>query len=158
MKSTRPSRDVGGRSKIRTSPFFREMPPRVLGEIARFLQEKSFPRGSILLKENGRAHRFFILLEGTVALSIRRGKEELIMEVIKKKGSLFGWSALVPPRRYTATAKALEDVRVLIADGKELERVFQRYPSSGWRFLKRLSAIIAIRLSRARSLLADTLS
>ncbi len=142
---------------IQVSPFFQEMPPRVFGEMTRFFKERSFPPGSIILKENRRARRLFILLQGTVVLSIRRREEELIMEVVKKKGSLFGWSALVPPRTYTATAKALDEVRALIAEGTKLERVFQRYPSSGWRFMRRLSSIIATRLARAHSLLADTL-
>jgi CRP-like cAMP-binding protein len=143
---------------IQTSPFFQEMPPRIFGKVTRLFRERSFPPGSILLKENGRARRLFILLQGTVVLSIRRGEEELILEVVKKKGSLFGWSALVPPKTYTATAKALEEVRVLIADGTKLERFFQRYPSSGWRFLRRLSSIISTRLARAHSLLVDTLA
>jgi CRP-like cAMP-binding protein len=140
------------------SPFFQEIPPSVLGKMIRLFKERSFPPGSIILTENRRARRLFLLLQGTVVLSIRRREEELILEVVKKKGSLFGWSALVPPKTYTATAKALEEVRVLIADGTKLERFFQRYPSSGWRFLRRLSSIIATRLARAHSLLADTLS
>ncbi len=143
---------------IQVSPFFQEIPPRVLEKMTRLFKERSFPPGSIILKENSRARRLFILLQGTVVLSIRRREGELIMEVVKKKGSLFGWSALVSPKTYTATAKALEDVRVLIADGMRLEKVFQRYPSSGWRFLRRLSSIISTRLARAHSLLADTLS
>ncbi len=143
---------------IQVSPFFQEIPPRVLEKMTRLFKERSFPPGSIILKENSRARRLFILLQGTVVLSIRRREEELIMEVVKKKGSLFGWSALVPPKTYTATAKALEDVRVLIADGTRLEKVLQRYPSSGWPFLRRLSSIISTRLARAHSFLADTLS
>ncbi len=142
---------------LRNSPYFREMPPEKLGEISRFFREDFFPKGTVLLEENKPARRLFVLLRGTVAVSLRQGEEELIVEVHRRKGDLFGWSALVPPRQYTATAKALEDSRALSIAGKELEDFFRRHPSCGWLFLKKLSTLIATRLHRTRTFLAESL-
>ncbi|NWF54689.1 MAG: cyclic nucleotide-binding domain-containing protein [Syntrophaceae bacterium] len=142
---------------LRRSPYFREMPAQKLEEMSRFFREDFFPGGSLLLEEKRPARRLFLLLQGAVAVSIRRGGEELIVEVHRKKGDLIGWSALVPPKQYTATAKALEDSRVLSIAGKDLEDFFRRHPSCGWLFLKKLSTLIATRLHRTRTFLAENL-
>jgi len=133
------------------------MPPKRLEEVSRFFREDFFPKGSPLLEEKRPARRLFLLLRGTVAVSLRRGEEELIVEIHRRKGDLFGWSALVPPKQYTATAKALEDSRVLSIPGKDLERFFRRHPSCGWLFLKKLSTLIATRLHRTRTFLVENL-
>lgn len=133
------------------------MPPKRLGEVSRFFQEEFHPKGSLLLEERRRAGRLFVLLRGTVAVSFRRGEEELIVEIHRKKGDLFGWSALVPPKKYTGTAKALEDSRVLSIPGSDLEKFFRRHPSCGWLFFKNLSPLVATRLHRTRTFLAENL-
>lgn len=143
---------------LRRSPYFRGVAENVFEEMTAFFRESFFEKGSIILKEGSRARRLFILSQGTVALSIHRGKGELITEIVKKKGDLFGWSALVSPRKYTATAKALENSRVLSVEGKDMEHLFKRHPSLGLLFLQRLCSLIAARLYHTRSLLAETLS
>ena len=143
---------------LRSSPYFRGVPGKLLEEMAPFFRETSFAKGGIILKENSRARHLFILSKGKVALSTRRGAGELVTEIVKKKGNLFGWSALVPPRRYTSTAKALENSRVLSIAGKDMEGLLKRYPSFGLLFLQRLSSVIATRLYHTRSLLAETLA
>jgi len=143
---------------LRGSPFFRRLPEKILKEMAPLCREKTFAKGGVILKENSRARQLFILSKGAVALSLRRGEGEIVMEIIKKKGALFGWSTLVSPRRYTATAKALENCRVLAIQGKHMENFFNRYPSFGRLFLQKLSSLIATRLHSVRSLLAETLS
>lgn len=142
---------------LRRSPYFGGLPEKILEEIARLWRERIFEKGAILLRENSRARRLFVLSKGAVAISIRRGEGEFVIEIIKNKGALFGWSALISPRRYTATAKALESCRVLSVEGKDLERFFQRYPSFGFLFLQKLCSLIAHRLHSTRSLLAETL-
>ena len=151
----RPAPEIFG--ALRSSPYFRGMPPKRLGEVSRFFQEEFHPKGSLLLEERRRAGRLFVLLRGTVAVSFRRGEEELIVEIHRKKGDLFGWSALVPPKKYTGTAKALEDSRVLSIPGSDLEKFFRRHPSCGWLFFKKLSTLVATRLHRTRTFLAENL-
>ncbi len=140
------------------SPYFRGMSRKALEEMARSFQERVFDKGSVVVKEGGRARALFILSRGALALFLRRGREELIIEIVNKKGSIFGWSALIPPHKYTATAKALEESRVFSVQGRDLERLFRKYPSSGWLFMQKLSTVIATRLSHTRALLADTLT
>jgi CRP-like cAMP-binding protein len=134
------------------------MPKKAVAEISKLFREESYPDGSIILKENQRARQIFLLAQGKVAISIGTPKGEVIIEMITRKGEIFGWSGVVPPRVYTASGKALSDSRVFSAEGKALERIFQRYPSFGWLFLQRLSHMIANRLFHSRTLLIETLA
>jgi CRP-like cAMP-binding protein len=143
---------------LRSSPFFRGMPKEATAEISKLFREEYYPEGSIILKEAQRARQVFLLAQGKVAISIRTPKGDVIIEIITRKGEIFGWSGLVPPRIYTASGKALSDSRVFAAEGRALERLFQRYPSFGWLFLQRLSNMIATRLYHTRTLLIETLA
>ncbi|MGB9700163.1 MAG: cyclic nucleotide-binding domain-containing protein [Thermodesulfobacteriota bacterium] len=142
---------------LKASPYFRDWPEGNLDKLAPFLKMVNYARGEELLQENKRARFLYILLKGKVALSIRRGTGDLIIEVIKKKGALLGWSAIVPPRKYTASAKALEDVKVLKIRGKDLEDYLQFHPPLAWQFWQKLASLIAFRLLHARQALAETL-
>ena len=143
---------------LRSSPFFRGIPKKALGEVSKLFREETYPEGAVILKENERARRVFLLARGKVAIFIRTPKGEVIIEMMNRKGEIFGWSGLVPPRVYTASGKALSDSRVFTAEGRALERIFQRYPSFGWLFLQRLSHMIANRLYHTRILLIETLA
>jgi len=140
------------------APFMQGVSASVLKAMARICRENFFEKGSIILQENRPARHLFILMQGAVALSFRRGEGELIMEIVKKRGELLGWSALVPPKKYTATAKALKDSYLLSVEGKDLEGVFQRHPSFGQQFFRKLSRLIATRLQHTRFLLAETIT
>lgn len=146
-------------SKIfKNSPYFRDWPIKALGELASLFQVVTYAKGEVAIQENKRAEFLFILLKGKVALSVGRGSSELVIEVVKRKGDLWGWSAIVPPRKYTASAKALEEVKVLRIRGRDLEDYLQSHPRLAWLFWQKLASLIALRLLRTRALLAETLA
>jgi len=134
------------------------MPDKILNKMLPLWREAFYEKGATIIHQNTRARLLLVLLKGTVALSLRRGEGELVIEMVKKKGALFGWSALVPPKKYTATAKALEDTRVLTIAGRDIENFLKSHPTWGLLFYQRLSSLIAIRLYHLRSLLAETIS
>ena len=158
MKSVPETKALRIKKNLLGCPYLQGASDKVIKEMAKFFREISFSKGSMILKEDSRARRLFILLEGTVSLSTRRSAGEIVIEIVRKKGSLFGWSALVPPKKYTATAKALEHARALAIQGKEMEFLLKRHPSFGLLFFQKLSSLIATRLYHTRSLLADTMA
>lgn len=155
----RPSPSVGSlQEELSRAPFMRGVSKAILKAMAQIAREKSFAEGSVILQEGQPARHLFILIRGAVALSFRRGEEELIMEIVKKRGELLGWSALVPPRRYTATAKALKNSCLLSVKGKDMEGIFRHHPSFGQQFYRNLSTLIATRLQHTRLVLAETMT
>lgn len=143
--------------KLRVSPYFRDWPTKDLERVGAFSKMIICAKGEELIQENKRAQFLFILLQGKLVLSIKKGSGDLVIEIVKKKGELLGWSAIVPPRKYTASAKALEEVKVLKIKGRDLEDYLQSHPPLAWQFWRKLASLIAFRLVHTRLLLAETL-
>ena len=84
--------------------------------------------------------------------------QDVIISTIDNKGELFGWSAVVEPRRYTATVKSLEQAVVLSIHCAELEHLFTRDPALGLAFMKKIASLIDSRLVSLRKRLISTIS
>jgi hypothetical protein len=63
------------------------------------------------------------------------------------KGEIFGWSALVPPHRLTASARCQGKADVITINGKELLELLEKGGRSGYVVMKNLSALISSRLA-----------
>ena len=64
-------------------------------------------------------------------------------------GEVFGWSALVEPYVYTATAKCAQETKVIRISRDQMEEVVKEHPDEGMAVLKNLTGIIAGRLRYA---------
>ncbi len=103
----------------------------------------------VIFSEGMEANNFYLLEEGKVSIASRlsRGLRFPIMAV--SPGQAFGWSALVVPHQYTATALSLTRVRaVAIPKGAMLE-MMRTNPVLGLTIMEKVASIVA---SRVRSL------
>jgi CRP/FNR family transcriptional regulator, cyclic AMP receptor protein len=132
---------------IQEVELFQGIPSHMLGEISELVIQESHPAGHIIFREGDVADFLFTLEEGEVNLIIQ-GQKVFSFPVIKA-GSVFGWSSLVEPNRYTATAKCVRESKVLKIDAERLMRVFQRHPAEGMIIMKRLAGVIATRLLKS---------
>ncbi|MBW2183699.1 MAG: cyclic nucleotide-binding domain-containing protein [Deltaproteobacteria bacterium] len=98
-------------------------------------------------------------MEGTIAIQIRLKKyQHVVVSTAEEKGELFGWSALVEPKRYSASVKCLKEVRVLSINGEELEKLFEEDPVMGLTFMKKIASLIDNRLNAVRTRLVSSIS
>jgi len=65
-------------------------------------------------------------------------------------GELFGWSALVAPYTYTASAECVESGEEIRIKGSELLTVFGQNPLIGYAVMENLSANVSARLTQTR--------
>jgi len=72
--------------------------------------------------------------------------------LVTKPGDIICWSALVKPRRLTASAYCVSDVQVIAIDGKALNRLMEQESHIGFVVMKELAGIINQRLKEARGL------
>lgn len=131
---------------IREVKLFKEIPSHVIDEIANMATEEVYPSGHVILKRGEYADFLYIIEEGFIELVIQ-GEEEIVFPLYQP-GLVFGWSALVEPNRYTATAQCVKDSKVIKLDGDRLMRIFEEHPAEGMRVMKRLAGVIASRLER----------
>ena len=105
-----------------------------------------------------------IFAEGTKARDVhlcRSGRIDIVIWMGKPwnrniavhragRGEVFGWSALVAPYIYTASAECVESGEEIRLKGSELLTLFQQEPAIGYTMLENLSAGISLRLTQTR--------
>jgi len=129
---------------IKEVELFRGIPSRIIDQIADLATQENHNAGDVIFREGEVAECLYILEEGEINLIIQ-GEKRLSFPM-DKTGSVFGWSSLVEPNRYTATAECVKESKVLKIDAERLMRVFQRHPAESLTIMKRLAGVIANRL------------
>ena len=150
---------MGSIEALRDCELFGELNDAELDEIAALAREESHPAGAIIFTEAEAADDFYILQEGRVALQIQlRSMAQISGDVtieVVEPGRIFGWSALVKQHRLTATARCLEDVRVVTVKGQALNQLCESNAHIGFVVMKRLADVISSRLRLTRDRLAE---
>ncbi|MBC7294133.1 MAG: Crp/Fnr family transcriptional regulator, partial [Thermoleophilia bacterium] len=105
--------------------------------------------GKRLFREGACAEHLFLLDEGRAAIKVRcpDGREEVLDEV--GPGDVLGWSAVVAPYRYTASAWTETHCRLVEVDGAGLRALCERNHHLGYAVAKNISDVMARRYGRA---------
>jgi CRP-like cAMP-binding protein len=109
-------------------------------------QVEHFESNTIIFSEGSEARRFYLLEEGQVSVEsqLLKGIRFPISAVFP--GQAFGWSALVAPHQYTATAMALAKTRVVAIDKDAILGMMRANPALGLTIMEKVASIIASRL------------
>jgi CRP/FNR family cyclic AMP-dependent transcriptional regulator len=145
---------------LRCCELFPGLSDEELARIAGIACEEAYQPGDLICAEQDVANRLFILQEGRVQVRVRLrsalqpGGEATIEEV--EPGRIFGWSSLVKQRRFTASARALEAVWLLVIQAEDLNALFDRDRHIGFVVMKQLAEVIASRLRHTREVCEPT--
>ncbi len=112
-----------------------------LQNIAWIFQEEKFPERISLCEEGARADQLYILEEGSVWIRSRR----LGQLDINTPGKIVGWSFLVPPYRYTASAQTTSPSRFLVIKSPDFYYLIHKEPKMGMKIMNNLAQIMASR-------------
>ncbi len=127
--------------------LFQGVSQRVIGEIGRLGEEVSFDRDDIVFKADEPGSFFYELVEGEVDIIVL--EKENMHFIVKRPGEIFGWSALVEPYVYSATARCLAPTRAIRIGRDVIENVVKRHPEEGLIIYKHIIGIVAQRLRSA---------
>lgn len=130
-------------------PFFNSLTGEQLKAIAMIGEEKSFPKDSILFKENTTADRLMLLLEGAVDLFYSSGGEGSVVNSSVcsiAPGAIFGVSSLIEPYKYTASARATMPVKVVDINGATLRTMTENDQMLGRVLMRNVAAAVLARL------------
>ncbi len=136
---------------IMESDLFRGVSQRFITRIANGAEEISYKKGAVIFERGEDASHFCVLASGDVHIEVAEAQEAL---AVSRAGEVFGWSALVEPYRYSATARCSQDTKVIRISRDVLEAAINEHPSEGIAVLKNLTGIIAGRLKIAYRQLA----
>jgi CRP-like cAMP-binding protein len=116
-----------------------------LGDRCRGLPEVSLEPGTVVLTENDKSGKLYILIEGEVA--VLRG--DVVVATISDPGAVFGEMSLLLDVPHTASVKVLRPSRAYVVENAE---TFLR---SAPEILRHIATLLAFRLQAATGYLAD---
>lgn len=133
---------------IRRYPFFAGLSLDQISMLAKAANEEKVELGHFFLREGDEVPYLYLIEEGTVNILIElptRDKEIIVSTI--GQGEVFGWSALVPPHKAIASAKATTPCRVVAIDCRELLRVFEEDYQLGYVMMKKVAQMTRDRIS-----------
>ena len=140
---------------LAAQPFLKGLSKQQLELLSNNALEVDFPAGKMVFNEGLEAHRFYIILEGEVALespASKRGAQPELIQTIKA-GDVLGWSWLFPPYRWHFDARAVKPTKAIIFFVTTLRELCESDHSLGYEFMKRVSKVVIKRLQSTRLLL-----
>ena len=107
------------------------------------------PSGTLLFRLGDTADRLFLIERGGIRLTLPmeiRGQEQDILVEERFPGQTVGWSALIPPYRFTLSATASSDTEVIALPRESLRTHFATHPEAGCKLALNLAVVIGHRL------------
>ena len=144
---------------IKASPLFSELEDEALQKIIPLCRGERHPKGSVIFTKGDEADTLYLLEEGKVRLEYVICPQPDACEdttiPVEMAGAVIGWSALVKPRRLTASAYCVSDVQLIAIDGEALNDVLEQDSHIGFVVMKELAKVISDRLRQAKELNFD---
>jgi CRP/FNR family cyclic AMP-dependent transcriptional regulator len=81
----------------------------------------------------------------TLPMQVRHREEDVMVEE-RSSGQTVGWSALIPPYRFTLTASAPLETEVIALPREALSRYFAEHPQTGYAVSLNLASVVGQRL------------
>jgi CRP/FNR family transcriptional regulator, cyclic AMP receptor protein len=134
---------------LRRYPFFAMLTDDQLKAIAMIADEKTFPKETLLLKENTPATKLILLLEGDVDLVYSGGGEGAISNALVGSiapGEMLGVSSLIEPYVYISSARATVPVKVVEIDGAAVRALMHLDKTLGYALMNNVASAVLERL------------
>jgi CRP-like cAMP-binding protein len=113
------------------------------------------PNGGSLFRLGDEADRLFLIERGRIRLTfpmLVRGREEDVLMEEKSPGETVGWSALVPPYRFTLSATAPLETEVIALPRERLCAYCESSPAVGFRIGMNLAILVGERLQLVQAM------
>lgn len=136
--------------------IFAEFSPSELSRLSSLFTEKRFKAGEVMIPEQAENREVMILVEGQVAVEVatRLGQnaEKLVLTMELTPGRIIEWSSAIDTVKSggTASARAVKDTTVLVAEGQAVFKACQDDPRMGMKFIHQILLVIASRLRDTR--------
>ncbi len=136
-------------------PFYLDMKPEYLAELAACAQLKVFKANQKLATVDQSADAFYVIRSGRVAIELETPPRGRITLQTLSTGEVIGWSWLFPPYRWEFDVRAIDTVHTVALDGKCLRGKCNQNLEMGWDLMQRFSRIMAARIKATRLQILD---
>jgi len=141
---------------LRANPWFAALEPRLFEKLAAIASEATWSAGQVIFREGDHDDKLYFVIEGQVALEIHIPVRGRVTILTIGPDEIFGWSAVVPViQKRTASARAVLPSRAVAFNGAALRAACDEDHDLGYHVYRRLTNVIAGRLTATRMQLLD---
>lgn len=131
-------------------PLFHGLDLETLRDLCPMIRRMDVPAGTMIFREGTEAREHYYLDEGRVDITIGDMRPGGGLVHIVRPGESFGWSALVPPNYFTASARAHVGSSILVVNAEQLKQQMELHHDLMRVVLENIAATIAHRLEGTR--------
>jgi CRP-like cAMP-binding protein len=105
--------------------------------------------GQVLFDLGSDATNLYVVRQGLIALTLPmdvRGQAQDVLIEERGPGQTVGWSALIPPHRFTLKATAPLGTDLLVLPRRALAEYLDAHPAAGYQVTRNVAAIVGQRL------------
>jgi CRP/FNR family cyclic AMP-dependent transcriptional regulator len=131
--------------------LFEGLNERQMEKISESGKEVSMQKGQQIFKEGQEANGVYVVRKGAVELmTVVEGGFELPISILRNPGDTFGSSALVPPYKYSLSARCAADGVLFTMETKALRKLASEDHDIGCAIMTNLAAYFLERLKETR--------
>src|SRR4030066_868993 len=93
---------------LRQNAVFRRLYPEELSKILDLSETEAHSAGDVVFAQGDPAKKVYFVEKGRVGISLQPTSTRQVTVTTEYQGGVFGWSALMPPQIYTASARCLD--------------------------------------------------
>jgi len=113
---------------LKAQPLFKDMTPGELGSISPLVFEKTYPQNSTLFLEGMSGEVLYLIQRGKVHITHKDSRNQEKILATLGEGEFMGEMSLIDNRPRTATARAAEEVSLLVMTKKSFNALMEKYP------------------------------
>ena len=138
------------------NPWFQALEPPHFQKLVDIADLVSWTEGQTIFREGDQDDRLYLILEGHVAIEKSDPGRGRVTILTLGPNEIFGWSAVTPVvRTRTANARAVRPTRAIAFDSQALRQACEEDHELGYYVYRRLTNVIAGRLTATRLQLLD---
>lgn len=136
--------------------FFSDFSDAELSKLAPLFSERSYRAGETMIPEHAENKEMMVLIEGKsaveVATRLSESAEKLVLTMESSPGRIIEWSNAfdLVQSGGTASARAVSDVKVLVAEGQKVCDLCNKEPQMGLKLLQLILQVLTSRLKDTR--------
>ncbi len=123
---------------LKRCTFFRDFNDQELLELAKLAIPSRWSEGETIFRARAPAQYLYTLKKGAVLLAYPNGRSIIVEE----PGETIGWSTLVSPFHYTATAICLTDVELIGFARKDLFALMQMDANLAQKVIQKITPVM----------------
>jgi len=141
---------------LQAIPWFSSLDQPHFEKLVALATEKNWPANHVIFREGEVDDQLHVIVAGQVALEVHIPNRGRVTILTIGPHELFGWSAVVPVvQKKTASARAVHPTQAIAFNGVALRQACEADHDLGYYFFRRMTNVVAGRLSATRMQLLD---